>query len=128
MIEVTVEQVKSAVKAALTEKGEDFLYVNPFGQPMRDEAGYHTGASCFYVHGDVVQTPGCFVGNVLHRLGVSLEYLTGCEHMRAGAVIASLEVDNVLKMSFASRQMLVTIQSAQDSGKTWGEAVKAAQS
>jgi hypothetical protein len=73
--------------------------------------------SCFYVYAG---EPDCLVGQVLHRLGFSVDFLSGCEGDNA------LQI--AMKAGFANEagSVLFAAQRAQDDGATWGTALSEA--
>ncbi|MEU6704746.1 hypothetical protein [Streptomyces wuyuanensis] len=79
------------------------------------------GATCFYVHTDEAGNrtgPGCIVGTVLHRLGVSLEALSEGEGWPAQSVLNHLASDLDPELLAKLRR----VQMSQDNGDTWAEA------
>lgn len=88
---------------------------------MADEWG-----SCFYVHHneDGTQSAGCIVGQVLHRLGVSLENLKKAETYGASAAVGLAGVDG---LSERMKDFLRSVQRKQDDGHTWGDSLTLAQ-
>lgn len=114
MIELTLARTKELLAEAVAEKGEDFVYVDEFGQ-QADESGY---VRCHYVHGD---QPGCIVGNVLHRAGVPLDELGAYEAQNAGDLFQGLFV-----AEGEAVRLLNAVQSRQDLGVPWGEALRLA--
>jgi hypothetical protein len=112
MIELTLARTKELLAEAVTLKGEDYVYVNRDGE----QAGHDT--SCHYVHGD---QPGCIVGHVLHRAGVSLADLSNYEGQGAE--------DPASQLTDAGGEvvrLLAFAQEHQDRGVPWGEAVRQA--
>lgn len=111
MIELTLARTKEFLAEAVAEKGADFVYVNKYGD-QADESG---DVTCHYVHGD---QPGCIVGNVLHRAGVPLDVLGEYEAQNVDDLAAGLFTAEV-----GVRSLLLHVQSHQDAGIPWGEAV-----
>lgn len=135
MIKLTEALVLDLLDEAVAEKGEDHLYSNP------DDPG-----SCVYVHGvETIETydeyeelidrefvptdnltPGCIVGNVLHRAGVPLETFLelGINHDTVAAVaLYNLSRHGVVEYSDRIEQILSSAQSRQDGNAPWGKAV-----
>lgn len=111
----TAEQVLEALETAVKGKEE---YVDP-----RTQMQY---LACKYV---IDGAPSCIVGQTLAILGVPVKVLNlmDCAGNPSFAgdgytalAQAGFTVDSI------GRQMLVTAQTHQDSGKTWGEALSAA--
>jgi hypothetical protein len=120
-IELTEENVTETFRQILAEFGDQAVYVRP--------PDAESNAACLYVHdGATGPRPGCIVGHLLHRLGVSYEALRAREGYTANAILFGNDPDNPLKLllrlplSLADR--IRAVQIAQDHGKTWGEAVR----
>jgi hypothetical protein len=112
-IVLTDTQVLSALRQ-IAEENPEKVYVAP--ADMRDEWG-----SCYYVHRDDQgnESPGCIVGQVLHRLGVPLADLKEAETLGATAAVRLTTQgvsDNV-------SDFLRFVQQKQDRGVTWSKAV-----
>lgn len=101
MIELSVERALELLREVVAEFGEDHVYDNPD-----------------YVHGD---QPGCIAGHVYHRAGLELARLAE----REGVVAYASSFLNVV--SGDGPRILGAAQRQQDDGKTWGEALKAAE-
>jgi hypothetical protein len=122
MIELTWTKVNELLDAAVAEKGADYVYQDPDGRRGGevDEDGCPAAVTCRYVHGD---KPGCIVGNVLHRAGVSLSALRDEEGV--GAYNSMFERLYVSMPTHAS-DLLAHVQDRQDVGVPWGDAVREA--
>ena len=129
----TVQQALDALRAAVEEKGADFVYHNPDGQkagtlvPNPNFDNEMTNAECKYVHGSET---GCIAGNAMVRLGIPRKKLANHENISASTVIRKIFAD----VDFNSRSNLCSVgrilsyaQAEQDDGKTWGEALAAAE-
>lgn len=81
--------------------------------------------SCYYVHRDEsgIEEAGCFIGTVLHRLGVSLSDLTAVEDLAAVEAMSNLAVTGV---SDRVLRFLRRVQFAQDYGNSWSRALSMA--
>lgn len=82
----------------------------------------NSGTNCLYVHTDTSDNPvsaGCIIGQALHALGVSLETLAMHERKSAHVVMADLGIG-----SFDAQEAARNVQISQDSGETWGAAVR----
>lgn len=119
-MDLTDEQIITTLRAVVAER-PDYVYERPAHmKPIYGDNG-HIAADCLYVHtapDDATDlTPGCLIGKVFHRLGVSLEDLVRWEGKGGFEVAdeygASTEVGNVLS----------TAQNSQDSGQSWGVAL-----
>jgi hypothetical protein len=129
MIELTQENVLDALEKAVEEKGEDFIYVNNEGHSSRNKFGEAAAIMCHYVHyDDGTPIAGCIAGNVLNRLGVSLDILSEKETQPIRIVLSELMDEEVVTLAFDSKVSLLlsTAQCAQDGGQTWGDALKEA--
>ena len=78
-IDVTTDQFTEAMRAAVAERGADWVY-------PRGERGWANGIACRYVRSDVIE-PACIIGLALHRLGVPLDVLHDNEGESASTVI-----------------------------------------
>lgn len=129
MIELTTENVLDALEKAVEEKGESFVYSNQDGVSSRNKFGSSSGIMCHYVHwNDRTPVSGCIAGNVLHRLGVSLDTLSEHEKRPIRSVLEDFEDEGIVTFEdgYKVTMMLSHAQGAQDGGKTWGDALKAA--
>jgi hypothetical protein len=121
-IVITKESAIEALKAAVDEKGEDYVYVNAEGQ---SPTSLEDSVQCSYVHWNFAggYTTGCIVGNALHRHGVLLRDFLKAEYRSAD----ELE-DYVPNLVFEEGvgRILQAAQAKQDAGKTWGTALSAA--
>lgn len=119
-----------ALRDAIAAKGDDFVY-------EREESH----GPCLYVHGvtdhydaendrivdnlDNAVT-GCLVGDVLHRMGVTLERLNQNNLEGASELLEALEADGTIKWSTQeakrkSIHYLTVLQRFQDLGHTWAD-------
>jgi hypothetical protein len=111
MIEITQEKFMSALRDAVAEKGDDYVYSRLDG---------YVG-TCLYVHDD---EPGCIMGNALHRMGVSLDQLGDKEGEGITSVLEYLHNRGIIgDYPSLDLEKLSSIQAAQDCGSTWGKAV-----
>jgi len=112
-IVVTYDVLLAALREAVAEKGEDYVY------KKRGAAGNR----CVYVHEeDGKKVPSCIIGNAMHRLGVplgNLHFLGGSEALFnilvKGGVIADVEPK--------ARDLAMGVQAGQDYGVPWGAAL-----
>lgn len=120
MIKLDLPEVKSLAVEAIKEKGVDYVYVNPNGEKIADG----TFVNCFNWHHtpDGGRVPGCIVGNILHRAGISLDDMPHDLNVQG-----SLEALKDLAM--VSREGVIALkymQWEQDNGATWGAAFEKA--
>lgn len=115
-MQITDEQVIATLKEVVAEQ-PNYVYAAP--EHMT------SGTECFYVHMDADgsnQRPGCVVGHVLSRLGISLDELGEHEDAPAGAVVTRL-VDG---LNVVTEDLLQDVQTSQDGGNSWSEALTSA--
>ncbi len=125
MIEVTYEKALELATQAVEEKGEDYVYT--------DERGVRAGsldaiAGCTNWHysnpddsssGKVVS---CLVGNIMHRAGLNIfKYANGAD---VGTLLRAAYAE--VTVTHKAHEFLRELQSRQDSGRTWGEALEIA--
>jgi len=111
LAEITPSRALLALRQAVAGR-EGTIYVNENGD--RD--------GCYYIHGDLVTgtaVPGCLIAHALHAEGVSLETLSVYE----GVAVAGM----FDRGSTAAGNILEHAQVKQDRGRTWGEALRAAE-
>jgi hypothetical protein len=133
MIELTLQRVKDLAKQVVGEKSDDFVYVDRGGI----KADRYGSANCSYVHvhkdfDDLTgAVPGCLVGQILHRAGVTIEQLSlgdsylngGCSHS-ADELLEDLKRADRISYQGSVATFLRDLQDAQDKGKTWHAALK----
>lgn len=121
MLTITYQDALAALRAAVEEKGADYVY---------EKVG--TGAvQCVYRTED--NQPSCIVGNVLVRLGVPVEDLpppTGIQRNAKALLGRSPGQRNAMLRGVAATvsaaALLAVVQWRQDEGESWGEAVELA--
>jgi hypothetical protein len=95
--------------AIIEEVGEDFVYVPP------------GGLLCMYVW---EYKPSCVIGKILHRLGVPLSELSGCEYQSVIRIPSILEDSpSIAALGFTIRdwEFLRLIQVRQDEEERYGD-------
>jgi len=120
----SVDDVLASLERAVEKKGADYVYTLPNGTRAGEvDPDTNILAGCLYVHGN---EPGCIVGHVLHDWGVSLDQLRSYEQDTAETVIQHLMAskDIVVDQYDPVVEVLRTVQTYQDNGETWGEAVQ----
>ena len=110
----------------VTEYGREYVYRKP------------AYGSCLYVHtwhrdGKAIDVPGCLIGHVLHRLGVSLAELAATD---SGGTLTNEDGDMLdsgisdyghrLGLHETTVDVLSRAQGLQDIGYRWGHAYDAA--
>lgn len=114
---VSYQEVLAVANAVVEELGADYVYPD-----------YMNG--CVYVKGN---KPSCLVGHVLHRLGVDLISFAS-EESYDGGLVNECAIDTLwvtteeygVSFSPLAQGFLSDIQTDQDSGCTWGDAVERA--
>jgi hypothetical protein len=107
---LTLDRAKALAAEVVAEFGENYKY-------PEDHRQWHAGTRmCVYVHED---KPSCFVGQILHRHGVSLAALSLHEFKGAYRVTADL----VPGTDVGALRYLNRLQDHQDEDNTWGSAL-----
>lgn len=123
---LTAERALTLLRAAAADRGPDSVYVNQHGERAgraTPDAAVTTYVDCTYVHGTgPTARPGCIVGEVLHRAGVPLDVLRTYE----GSSIGTFGQDARLTDEDA-QEILQAAQREQDLGRTYGQALTAAE-
>lgn len=107
--DLTLDQVRKTARQVVDEFGENHVYTPPPGKDSLD---------CFYVHGN---KPGCIVGVILNRCGVTLKELKGLEGFTAEML------SKWTSMSEDVAEYLQDLQTIQDEHGTWGDALTIAE-
>jgi hypothetical protein len=114
-VNITDEQFYAAVRKVAAE-APNTVYRTTIPDHQR------CATNCFYVHTDWNGDPvsaGCIIGKALHALGIPLETLREYEGAPAQRVLAGLGIG-----SWAAQDTARDVQVTQDSGETWGAAVR----
>lgn len=114
MIEITLNSAYEGLRAVVEEAGEGFIY-------------RRVGLRCVYVSDDA---PSCLVGRFLHSIGVPLEELKDADRdiaKSARQLIHHLQGTGVVSAEPGVDAMLHAAQEVQDSGETWGYALRVAE-
>jgi hypothetical protein len=111
---LTCDRAVELAYEVLDEFGEAYVY------PTEHKRVEHEGStpSCVYVHDE---NPSCLVGQILYRHGVSVEDLAANE-FKGGWTVS----ERLANADFYARFFLDVAQGKQDSGMSWGEAVRLA--
>lgn len=115
MIELTLNKAKELLAEVVALKGEDYVYTTPDGERGSEDMQ----PICMYVHGD---EPGCIVGHVLNKAGITLSRLREEERNDASGVLINLRSD--LAYEDGVSQLFQDVQAMQDRGTPWGRAVR----
>lgn len=95
----------------LAAEQPDYIYADP------DNNG------CYYSYASGQKDgPGCIVGQAMYRMGVCVRNLDE-KYESDSATICSILLHYAPKCSNVDRIFLSTVQNAQDSGRSWEEAV-----
>lgn len=117
----TVDDVLAAMREAVKEKGEDYIYPSRHGE-------------CHYTQPDGVGgvQASCLVGDVINRLDPSaLRLLRKADRTYAGVPAYKLIENGYLAEDFwtlAAGEVAADAQRLQDRGRPWGEALASAES
>lgn len=121
-IQITDRQFTEAIRAAVAERGPDFVY-------DRNKPGWgyvgdrNTGKpGCRYVTTEAAEEgvqAGCLIGVTLHKVGLSLNTLAVYENDPATVILQALDVGITDEARFAAG----SAQRVQDPGGTWGAAL-----
>lgn len=120
---MTLPEVKSAqaalnlLRAAVEVRGEDYVYA-----PLALKEG---GGVCRYVDND--GCPSCIVGLALALAGADIEDLKELDNRWVG-VLSAEYLHEIAPISSEASDIFSAAQSAQDLGKTWGQALREARS
>lgn len=120
MIEITLEAARAALKSVVAEFGEDYVYTEQAEYPSHVDPDGDAGGSCFYVHdSEGGSVPGCLVAQVLYKhFEWSIDDLKGIEG--EGAI-------DIPNLGGDVRRYLAHAQSNQDTGSSWGQALRRAE-
>lgn len=133
MQKITGSMALHLIRAAVEEKGSEYIYVNNDG----DVAGQvnHDGVmpNCYYLHdamvdGEPGKVPGCIIGHVAKRMGVQDSLLEQEENNTSDALMDSIMLltdesdDARFDITDVAKRVFRAAQSMQDKGKTWGDA------
>ncbi len=113
-INLTRQKAEEMVKAAIDERGSDFVYERPSAL-----------SDCMYVHNPDSEDAyaGCGIGLAFALEGVPLDTLSQHEHNDATNLVSQLKVVGVLEsFEHQARSFMQNFQAKQDIGYTWGEA------
>jgi hypothetical protein len=120
---ITTSIVLDLLEAAVEERGEDYVY--------QQNLPNHYLGGCLYL---VEDKPGCIVGVVFDKLGVSHEAIglmdQGTSYSGGGFSVTAEAVQEILGQDgfefedHEAIEILRTAQHVQDAGDTWGNALK----
>lgn len=123
MINITPQDVLTQLRGIVAEYGEEYVYEHKPLYPL-------SSPTCNYVDGE---GGDCIVGHYLLRKGVPIERLVQADNAGGGTglsasdLLARLIAEGVVVADVASIDMLAEAQYVQDSRKTWGKALAAAE-
>ena len=115
-----------SLRAVVFEKGADFTYCNPAWTEEDLSTGF---TRCLNFHGD---EPGCIVGHVLAKLGLTPELARELGIAEGAAVYDACmrltsELNFPWEFTMSAVNVLGTAQRFQDEHKTWGFALERAE-
>ena len=115
-VQVTRENFTAAMRAAVAERGEDWVYPAE-GSELAEQGWREEEGTCVYVLPD--GSPACLIGLALYKIDPALvEGLEG-ENVTALRLLQRLGVEDG-ELYWAAQDA----QDTQDVGKTWGNALK----
>lgn len=113
---ITLDEVNELLADIVSQVPEDYVYINPEG---RSAASGPIG--CEYASRD--GSPSCLVGHVLHRLGLPV-YHSETQPGQGWAVTWGFEHPHEEHFTPEAVSRLARVQSRQDQGTPWREAIK----
>lgn len=102
-IQLDFAGVVNAAQTIVADKGFDYVY------------GKCDGMCVYFDEGK----PSCLVGRILDTYGMTPEDVSG----RNETTVSILFADDVIAGDYATRSFLMRLQTAQDSGRSWGKAL-----
>jgi hypothetical protein len=119
-VEITLDEAKTLLARAVTEKGKDHKYKM---LTVKTLTGLREEACAYFDPAD--GRPSCMVGYVLSYKGVTHESLAiaGLNHH---ANVETLAEMGFIKVDLETQALLEAVQSEQDAGMTWGDALEEA--
>lgn len=123
MIKITFDSAVAALHKAVASKPEGYIYTNPRGDQAGATSYGGPTVSCDYFTEE--GEPSCAVGFVLSEHGVSSDVIRdrGLSGHFAQNLLSSLRHDIQLEIDDRTITLLSHVQSEQDRGVPWGEAV-----
>lgn len=115
---ITEEQFTQAMRDAVAERGEDWVYPQLPNDDSDRTDDWHEVGSCIYVHAD--GTPACLIGLALSKIDPAL-LPTRAEVEPACNFLVGVVPESV-------RYAAQAAQNAQDCGEPWGEALRSYES
>lgn len=116
-IDLTPKAALDLIKEAVDERGKGYIYPPSLIDSLTKDG------SCLYA--DKGQ-PSCLVGVVLHKAGISVAALKRFDRHKDAGVPTELVEVGLLDIPVESALILTRAQSLQDTGHTWGDALKEA--
>lgn len=120
---ITVNRVIEEVRKIANER-PDFVYADqPLSTPTLQSN------SCSYISASygIPEGEGCIVGQALQKLGISEDALQEHEGYIASGVLIRLDIHDQEESEHTPElEWLDTVQSEQDTKKSWGEAIRVA--
>jgi hypothetical protein len=110
-VEITLDEAKRLLSRAVEEKGDLYTYEQVHNQ-------------CLYFNPET-KAPSCLVGHVLAYKGITIDALNASEANNSTDVHDLVEA-GVIRTDLETEHLLSTAQDQQDSGATWGRALKTA--
>jgi hypothetical protein len=119
-VEITLDEAKALLARAVEERGADYQYkmITFEVEPGRRES------LCAYFD-PATKAPSCIVGQVLAYKGVTFDDMAA-KDKNVYASAGTLVDTKFIKADDETRALLESVQSEQDSGMPWGQAVEEA--
>jgi hypothetical protein len=110
-VEISLDEAKGLLSRAVEEKGDLYTYEQVDNQ-------------CLYFNPET-KAPSCLVGHVLAYKGITFDGLDASEANNSTDVHDLVEA-GVIRTNLETEYLLSLAQDQQDSGATWGRALKTA--
>lgn len=114
-VQITRENFTAAMRAAVAERGEDFVYPAQ-GSELAEQGWRSEGGTCVYVLPD--GSPACLIGLALYKIDPGLLTHVEFQYDDAISVMSRAGVRDELL-----RHAAAMAQEEQDGGAPWGDAL-----
>lgn len=122
MTNLNYQQALDLLNRAVEEKGADYVYPEEEKRNWKNIPG---GAVCSYYVSNGEARPSCIIGHVIEYLGLRDQFLPIQGQYEGKSGVSALNALGV-RITRRADVLLDTVQSEQDSGHPWGEAVEQA--
>ena len=114
-VQITRENFTAAMRAAVAERGEDFVYPAE-GSELTEQGWRSERGTCVYVLPD--GSPACLIGLALYKIDPGLLTYVESQFENASRVMGRAGVQDGMLLLAADRA-----QGEQDDGAPWGDAL-----